>query len=91
VTIDEGSYTLYARPTTGTGGNRCGSSVTSRNQFYSIRQTARTCGQISITDHFNAWDKAGMKLGAVLEASVLVEVGGGAGSIDFPTANVTAQ
>jgi hypothetical protein len=32
-----------------------------------------------------------MKLGAVLEASVLVEVGGGAGSIDFPTANVTAQ
>jgi len=91
VTIDGGSYIMYTRSTTGTGGNRCGSSVTSWNQFYSIRQTARTCGQISITDHFNAWSNAGMTLGAVLEASILVEVGGGTGSIDFPTANVTAQ
>ena len=91
VTIDGGTYTLYTRPTTGTGGNRCGSSVTSWNQFYSVRQTARTCGQISITDHFDAWNKAGMTLGAVLEASILVEVGGGTGSVAFPTANVTAQ
>lgn len=90
VTIDGGSYTLYTRPTTGTGGNRCGN-VTSWTQFYSVRQTARTCGQISISDHFNAWSSAGMTLGSVLEASILIEVGGGSGSIDFPTANVTAQ
>ena len=32
-----------------------------------------------------------MTLGAVLEASILVEVGGGTGSVAFPTANVTAQ
>ena len=90
VTIDGGSYTLYTRATTGTGGNRCGN-VSSWTQFYSVRHTARTCGQISITDHFNAWNSAGMTLGSVLEASILVEVGGGTGSIDFPTANVTAQ
>jgi endo-1,4-beta-xylanase len=49
----------------------------------------RSCGTISITDHFNAWDKANLKLGAVLEASILIEAGGGSGSISFPTANVT--
>ena len=90
--IDGGTYNLYLRNTTGTGGNRCGSSVTSWQQFYSIRQTARTCGTISISQHFAAWAATNkMTLGSVLEASVLVEVGGGTGSIAFPTANVTAQ
>jgi len=89
-TIDGGTYTLYTRPTTGTGGSRC-AGVNSWTQFYSVRQTARQCGQISITEHFKAWAAAGMTLGTLLEAKVLIEVGGGAGSIDFTTANVTAQ
>ena len=91
VMIDGGTYTLYTRPTTGTGGSRCGSSVSSWTQFYSVRQTARTCGQISITDHFNAWAAAGMTLGSILEAKILVEVGGGTGETDFTTATVTSQ
>jgi hypothetical protein len=33
----------------------------------------------------------GLALGAVLEASILMEAGGGTGTIDFTTANVTAQ
>jgi predicted lipoprotein with Yx(FWY)xxD motif len=90
VTIDGGSYILYTRPTSGTGGSRC-SGVSNWTQFYSVRKTARNCGQISISDHFNAWAAAGMTLGSVLEASILVEVGGGSGSVDFPIANVTAQ
>ena len=89
-TIDGGAYTLYTRPTSGTGGSRC-SGVSSWTQFYSVRQTARTCGQISITQHFQAWANAGMTLGNLLEAKILVEVGGGNGSIDFTTASVTAQ
>ena len=89
-TIDGGTYNLFLRPTTGTGGNRCGN-VSSWNQFYSIRTTARTCGQISISEHFNAWNAANMTLGSVLEASILVEAGGGTGNISFPVANVTAQ
>ena len=87
--IDGGTYNLYSRNTTGTGGNKCGSNVTNWQQFYSVRTTARTCGQISITDHFNAWAAKNMTLGGLLEASVLLEVGGGTGSISFPTANVT--
>jgi hypothetical protein len=90
VTIDGGTYTLYTRMTTGTGGSAC-PGVSSWIQFYSVRQTARHCGQISISQHFMAWTAAGMNLGNMLEASVLVETGGGIGSIDFTTASVSAQ
>jgi hypothetical protein len=89
-TIDGGTYNIIARSTTGTGGNRCGN-VSSWNQIYSMRTSKRTCGTISITDHWNAWAKANQQLGAMLEASILIEAGGGSGSISFPTANVTAQ
>jgi hypothetical protein len=88
--IDGGTYNLWQRNTTGTGGSRCGS-TTMWVQYYSIRQTARTCGTISITQHFDAWKAAGMALGSMLEAKILVEVGGGSGKVDFPTASVTAQ
>jgi hypothetical protein len=89
-TIDGGTYNIIQRNTTGTGGNRCGN-VSSWNQIYSMRTSKRTCGTISITDHWNAWAKANQQLGAMLEASILIEAGGGQGSIQFPTANVTAE
>ena len=63
VTIDGGSYILYTRPTNGTGGNRCGSSVTSWNQFYSVRKTARTCGQISISRSLQRLERRGHDAG----------------------------
>ena len=89
-TIDGGTYNIIARSTTGTGGNRCGN-VSSWNQIYSMRTSKRSCGTISISDHWNAWTKANQQLGSMLEASILIEAGGGSGSISFPTANVTAQ
>src|SRR4029079_17605511 len=60
-------------------------------QFISIRTTARTCGHISLTKHFEAWKGMGMTMGKMYEAKVLVEAGGGMGRIDFPVASVTAQ
>ena len=87
VTIDGGDYILYTRQTNGTGGSRC--NVSSWAQYYSVRKTARQCGTISITQHFDAWKAASMPLGNLLEAKILVEVGGGNGSVDFPVANVT--
>lgn len=89
-TIDGGTYNLYERMTSGTGGSNC-PGVSNWMQYYSIRQTARTCGQISVTDHFNAWGMNGMTLGGNLqEVQLLVETGGGQGTIDFTMANVTA-
>jgi hypothetical protein len=87
VKIDDGDYILYTRNTTGTGGSRC--NVSSWVQYYSVRKTARQCGTISITQHFDAWKAASMPLGNLLEAKILVEVGGGNGSVEFPVANVT--
>jgi len=89
VKIDGGDYIMYTRQTTGTGGSRC-SGVSSWAQYYSIRKTARQCGTISITQHFDAWKAASMPLGNMLEAKILVEVGGGNGSVQFPVANVMA-
>ena len=90
VDIDGGSYILYSRATTGTGGSKC-SGVSNWTQFYSVRKTARKCGTISISEHFKAWAAAGMTLGKMDQAQILIEVGGGNGSIDFSTANVTTS
>jgi hypothetical protein len=90
VQIDGADYKLFQNKTTGTGGSRC-SGVSQWDQYWSIRQTARQCGTITISEHFRAWDTAGLKLGGLLEAKILVESGGGTGDIQFPIANVTAQ
>jgi hypothetical protein len=88
-TIDGASYTLFAGTQASADSSSCRGSTW--HTFFSIRQTARTCGQISITEHFKAWNAAGMKLGSLVEVAVLAEVGGGTGSIDFPIANVMIQ
>ncbi len=87
VSIDGGTYIMYTRPTTGSGGTRC-SNTTNWIQYYSVRKTARQCGVISLTQHFDAWKGLGMDLGNLLEAKILVEVGGGVGKVDLPVANV---
>jgi hypothetical protein len=89
VEIDGGTYILYTRNTTGTGGSRC-NGVSSWMQYYSIRKTARQCGTISISQHFDAWAGKGMSLGDLVEAKILIETGGGVGSADFPLANISA-
>jgi len=89
ITVDGGTYNVIQRSTTGTGGNRCGN-VSNWDQFYSIRTSKKSCGTITISDHFKAWANAGLNLGNVLEASILIEAGGGSGSINFPIANVTS-
>jgi hypothetical protein len=86
--IDDGSYIMYTRPTTGTGGSRC-DNVNEWIQYYSMRTVARNCGTISLTEHFDVWASLGMDMGALLEAKILVEVGGGTGRVDLPVANVT--
>jgi endo-1,4-beta-xylanase len=88
-TIDGGTYSLTTSTTTGTGGNDCGGSVSSWTQMHSVRQTARQCGTITVSDHFAAWTAQGWKLGNLTSVHINVEVGGGNGSIQFPMANVT--
>jgi len=52
-------------------------------QYFSVRQTPRRSGTISITEHFKEWERIGMQLGAnMYEAKFLVEAGGGTGWFD---------
>jgi endo-1,4-beta-xylanase len=88
-TIDDGTYYLITNMTPGTGGNNCGSTVTEWTQMWSVRKTARQCGQITVSDHFSAWVAQGWTLGNLTSVLVNAEVGGGIGSIDFPMASVT--
>jgi hypothetical protein len=88
--IDGGMYTFYVNVMTGAGTSDC-SGVSPWYRFYSVRQTARQCGHISISQHFAAWASNGMTLGKLAETNILVEAGGGTGSIEFTTASLTAQ
>jgi len=58
-------------------------------QIVSVRQNPRQCGHVSISEHFRQWQRMGMNLGLMKEAKILVEAGGGNGSITFTHANVT--
>ena len=89
ITVDGGTYNVYQHTQVNqpaiTGGNA------TFVQFFSVRQTARTCGTISISEHFAQWATMGMQLGNMEEARILVEAGGGTGSIDFTTATVVVN
>jgi hypothetical protein len=90
-TIDGATYYLTMTTTTGTGGaNACEAGHSgSWIQIHSTRQAARSCGTVTVSDHFAAWEKQGWTLGTLASVHINVEVGGGNGSIQFPVANVT--
>jgi endo-1,4-beta-xylanase len=52
-------------------------------QYFSIRQTPRRSGTISITEHFKQWESMGLRLGKMYEAKFLVEADGGEGWLEF--------
>jgi len=52
-------------------------------QYFSIRQTPRQSGTISVTEHFKQWERMGLPLVNLYEAKFLVEAGGGTGWLEF--------
>jgi endo-1,4-beta-xylanase len=60
-------------------------------QYFSIRQTLRQKGTISITEHFKQWESMGLKLGNMYEAKFLVEAGGGTGWLEFSYLKLTQE
>jgi endo-1,4-beta-xylanase len=92
-TIDGATYYMSTSETTGTdGANACESGHTGPwTQIRSTRETARQCGTVTVSDHFEAWEAQGWTLGNLTSVHINVEVGGGVGSIDFPVANVTTS
>jgi endo-1,4-beta-xylanase len=60
-------------------------------QYFSIRQTPRQSGTISITEHFRQWESMGLELGYMYEAKFLVEAGGGTGWLEFSYLKLTME
>jgi len=60
-------------------------------QFWSLRQTARQCGHVSVSEHFHKWDSLGLKLGKLEETRILVESMNNSGTVDFTKGTVVVS
>ena len=81
-TVDGETYFIYQATRPAGSGNIEGSREPFP-QFFSVRQTRRQSGTVSITEHFKEWERIGMVLGTnMYEAKFLVEAGGGKGWFD---------
>ena len=89
ITVDGDSYDVWKHTQTNkpaiTGDNQ------TFDQYFSVRQTARQCGHISISQHFSQWAGLGMQLGNLEEAKILIESQNSSGTIDFTTATVVVK
>ena len=89
ITVDGGTYDVWKKTRTNkpaiTGDNK------NFDQYFSIRQTARQCGHISISEHFSKWAGLGLQLGKLEEAKLLLEAQDASGTVDFTTATVTVK
>ena len=86
--VDGGTYDVYTHTQTNQPSIQ---GTATFQQFFSVRQSARQCGHISISAHFKEWASLGMTLGKMFEAKLLVEAMGGSGTIDFTNATVVAN
>jgi hypothetical protein len=76
-TVDGATYFIY-QATRPTGSGNIENNNNPFPQYFSIRQTRRQCGTISVTEHFKKWEEINMALGTKMyEAKFLVEAGGG--------------
>jgi len=72
-TLDGTTYKVFKK--TRTGDSIAGN--TTFTQFFSVRQSPRQNGTISISEHFKKWEERGMNLGTnIYECKFKVEVGG---------------
>ncbi|HVT67260.1 MAG TPA: glycoside hydrolase family 11 protein, partial [Trebonia sp.] len=89
ITVDGGTYDVWKH----TQVNKpaiTGDSETF-DQYFSVRQSPRQCGHISISEHFSQWASLGLQLGDLEEAKLLVEAQQNSGTIAFTTATVVVK
>jgi endo-1,4-beta-xylanase len=89
ITVDGDTYDVWKK-TRENKPNITGTDQTF-DQYFSIRQNARQCGHISVSEHFSKWIGLGLQLGKLVETTLLVESQDSTGTLDFTTATVTVK
>lgn len=88
IVVDDGTYDLWHlavkdKPAI-TGDNK------DFDQYYSVRQSRRGCGHVSVSEQFSKWSALGVQLGKLEETMLLLEAQDNSGTIDV-TASVDIQ
>ena len=76
VTSDNGTYDIWEHQQTNQPSIK---GTQTFQQYISIRSSGRSSGTVTLQNHFDAWSKAGMKLGAMDYQVVAVESWSGSG------------
>ena len=84
ITVDGRTYEVYEN--TRTGPSIVGD--TTFKQYWSICTQKRTSGVISVSKHFEEWEKKGMKMGKMYEVSMVVEGWQSQGKADMTKMNI---
>lgn len=82
--LDDATYTLYKMDCI----DKYESDKNSFTKVFAVRSSARTCGIISVNEHFKKWADLGLPLGEIYSCTIGCEVMGGTGSIEYSYANV---
>ena len=70
ITVDGGTYDVYEADRINQPSIK---GNTTFKQYFSVRTSKRTSGTISVTEHFKAWERMGLKMGKLHEAALNVE------------------
>ncbi|MDR0320115.1 MAG: glycoside hydrolase family 11 protein [Treponema sp.] len=70
ITIDEGVYDIYVSTRTNMPSIQ---GTRTFQQYWSVRQSKRTSGTISVSEHLKKWEELGMPLGNMYEVALCVE------------------